>query len=49
MVNMWLAEGSTSQEISATFSVRAAIALCVGATLVLGFFPSLLLQFTNQL
>ena len=49
MVNMWLAEGSTSQEISATFSVRAAIALCVGATLVLGIFPSLLLQFTNQL
>jgi NADH-quinone oxidoreductase subunit N len=49
MVNMWLAEGSTSQEISATFSIKAAIALSVGATLALGFFPSLLLQFANQI
>ena len=49
MVSMWLSEGASSQEVSATFSVRAAIALCVGATLVLGIFPSLLLQFTNQL
>jgi NADH-quinone oxidoreductase subunit N len=46
MVNMWLAEGSTSQEISATFSVKAAIALCVGVTLGIGLFPSLLLQFS---
>ena len=49
MVSMWLSEGSSSQEVSATFSVKTAIALCVGATLVLGFFPSLLLQFTNQI
>jgi len=49
MVSMWLSEGSTSQEISATFSVKAAIALCVVATLVLGFSPSLLLQFTSQM
>jgi NADH-quinone oxidoreductase subunit N len=48
MVSMWLAEGSTSQEISATFSVKSAVSVCVGATLVLGIFPSLLLQFTNQ-
>jgi NADH-quinone oxidoreductase subunit N len=49
MVSMWLSDGSASQEVSATFSVKAAIALCVGATLVLGFFPSLLLQFTSQM
>jgi NADH-quinone oxidoreductase subunit N len=49
MVSMWLSEGSSSQEVSETFSVKVAIALCVGATLVLGIFPSLLLQFTNQL
>jgi hypothetical protein len=46
---MWLSDGSTSQEAPATLSVKAAIALCVVATLVFGFFPSLLLQFTNQL
>ena len=49
MVNMWLAEGSASHEVSATLSVRVAIAICAGATLALGFFPSLLLQFTNQI
>jgi NADH-quinone oxidoreductase subunit N len=49
MVSMWLSDGSTSQEAPATLSVKAAIALCVVATLVFGFFPSLLLQFTNQL
>jgi NADH-quinone oxidoreductase subunit N len=47
MVSMWLSDGSTSQEAPATLSVKAAIALCVGATVVFGFFPSLLLQFTN--
>jgi len=49
MVSMWLAESTTSRNVAATFSVKAAVAVCVGATLVLGFFPSLLLQFTNQL
>jgi len=49
MVSMWLSEGAASREVAATFSVKASIALCVGATLVLGFFPSLLLQFTNQI
>ena len=49
MVSMWLSDGSTSQEAPATLSVKAAIALCVVATLVFGFFPSLLLQITNQL
>jgi NADH-quinone oxidoreductase subunit N len=49
MVSMWLSEGSASQEVPVTLSVRVAIALCVGATLVLGFFPSMLLQFTNQM
>jgi hypothetical protein len=46
---MWLVESTTSRDIAATISVKAAVAVCVGATLVLGFFPSLLLQFTNQL
>jgi NADH-quinone oxidoreductase subunit N len=49
MVSMWLVESTTSRDIAATISVKAAVAVCVGATLVLGFFPSLLLQFTNQL
>jgi NADH-quinone oxidoreductase subunit N len=49
MISMWLSDGSASRDIAATFSVKASIALCVGATVVLGFFPSLLLQFTNQL
>jgi NADH-quinone oxidoreductase subunit N len=49
MVSMWLSEGAASRDIATTISVKASIALCVGATLVLGFFPSLLLQFTNQL
>ena len=49
MVSMWLAESTTSRDVAATFSVKAAVAVCVGVTLVLGFFPSLLLQFTNQL
>jgi NADH-quinone oxidoreductase subunit N len=49
MVSMWLSDGSASQEISATLGVKAAIVVCVGATLALGFFPGLLLQFTNQL
>jgi NADH-quinone oxidoreductase subunit N len=49
MVSMWLSDGSSSQEVAATLSVKAAVAVCVGATLVFGFFPSLLLQFTNQI
>jgi NADH-quinone oxidoreductase subunit N len=49
MVSMWLSEGATSRDIATTISVKASIALCVGATLVLGILPSLLLQFTNQL
>ena len=49
MVGMWLLEGAASHDVEATFSVKVAIAVCVGATLVLGFFPSLLLQFTNQI
>jgi len=47
MVSMWLSEGSTSQEISASFGLKAAIALSVAVTLVIGFFPILLLQFTT--
>jgi len=49
MVSMWLSEGSSSSEVSTTMSTRLAIGLCVGATLVFGVLPSLLLQFTNQL
>jgi NADH:ubiquinone oxidoreductase subunit 2 (subunit N) len=49
MVSMWLSEGTTSREVSVAFSTRLAIGLCVGATVVLGFFPSLLLQFVNQI
>ena len=49
MVSMWLAESTTSRDVAATISVKAAVAVCVGATLVLGFFPSLLLQFTKQI
>jgi hypothetical protein len=49
MVSMWLSEGTTSRDVSIAFSTRLAIGVCVGATVVLGFFPSLLLQFTNQL
>jgi NADH:ubiquinone oxidoreductase subunit 2 (subunit N) len=49
MVSMWLSEGTTSREVSVAFSTRLAIGICVAATLVLGFFPSLLLQFANQL
>ena len=48
MVSMWLSEGAESRDMATTISVKAAVAVCVGATLVLGFFPSLLLQFTNQ-
>jgi len=47
MVNMWLSDGSASREVTAGMSVRVALVLCVGATLALGFFPSLLLQFTS--
>jgi NADH-quinone oxidoreductase subunit N len=49
MVSMWLSEGKTSRDVSTAFSTRLAIGVCVGTTIVLGFFPSLLLQFTNQL
>jgi NADH-quinone oxidoreductase subunit N len=47
MVSMWLSEGKTSRDVSTAFSTRLAIGLCVGTTVVLGFFPSLLLQFTK--
>jgi NADH:ubiquinone oxidoreductase subunit 2 (subunit N) len=47
MVSMWLSEGSSSSEVSTTFSTRLAIGLCVGATVVFGVFPSLVLQFTQ--
>jgi NADH-quinone oxidoreductase subunit N len=49
MVSMWLSEGKTSRDVSTAFSTRLAIGVCVGTTIVLGFFPSLLLQYTNQL
>jgi len=49
MVGMWLSDGAESRDVATTFGVKAAVAVCVGATLVLGFFPSLLLQFTNQI
>jgi NADH:ubiquinone oxidoreductase subunit 2 (subunit N) len=49
MVSMWLSEGTTSREVSVAFSTRLAIGICVAATLVLGFFPSLILQFVNQI
>jgi NADH-quinone oxidoreductase subunit N len=49
MVSMWLSEGTTSHDVSVSISTCLAVGLCVGATLVLGFFPSMLLQFTNQL
>jgi NADH-quinone oxidoreductase subunit N len=48
MVSVWLSEGTTSNDVSASISTRFAIGLCVGATVLLGFFPSLLLQFTKQ-
>jgi NADH-quinone oxidoreductase subunit N len=47
MVSMWLSEGSSSSEVSTTVSTRLAIGLCVGATVVFGVFPSLVLQFTQ--
>jgi NADH-quinone oxidoreductase subunit N len=49
MVSMWLSDGTISRDVSVALSTRLAIGLCVGATVVLGVFPSLLLQFTNQL
>jgi NADH-quinone oxidoreductase subunit N len=49
MVSMWLSDGTTSRDVSVALSTRLAIGICVAATLVLGFFPSLLLQFTNQI
>ena len=49
MVSMWLSDRSSSTEISASFSLKLAIALSVAITLVIGFFPSLLLQFINQI
>jgi NADH-quinone oxidoreductase subunit N len=49
MVSMWLSEGTTSRDVSIAFSTRLAIGVCVGTTVVLGFFPSLLLQFVNQI
>jgi hypothetical protein len=49
MVSMWLSEGTTSRDVSIAFSTRLAIGVCVGTTVVLDFFPSLLLQFVNQI
>jgi hypothetical protein len=49
MVSMWLSEGTTSRDVSIAFSTRLAIGVCVGTTVVLGFFPSLLLRFVNQI
>jgi len=43
MVSMWLSDSSSAAEISASFSLKAAIALSVAITLVIGFFPSLLI------
>jgi NADH-quinone oxidoreductase subunit N len=48
MVSMWLSEGTASREVSVAFSTRLAIGICVAATMILGIFPSLLLQFINQ-
>ena len=45
MVSMWLSDRSSATEISASLSLKVAIALSVAVTLVIGFFPSLLLQF----
>jgi hypothetical protein len=42
---MWLSDRTSATEISASFSLKLAIALSVAITLVIGFFPSLLLQF----
>jgi len=47
MVSMWLSDRMSATEISASLSLKAAIALSVAITLVIGFFPSLLLQFTQ--
>jgi NADH-quinone oxidoreductase subunit N len=47
MVSMWLSEGTTSHDVSVSISTRLVVGFCVGATLVLGSFPSLLLQFTK--
>jgi NADH-quinone oxidoreductase subunit N len=47
MVSMWLSDRTHSSEISASLSLKVAIALSVGVTLVIGFFPSLLLQFID--
>jgi hypothetical protein len=47
MVSMWLSDRTHSSEISASLSLKVAIALSVGVTLIIGFFPSLLLQFID--
>jgi NADH-quinone oxidoreductase subunit N len=47
MVSMWLSESTSSRDVSVAFSTRLAISLCVGTTVVLGFFPSLVLQFAQ--
>jgi NADH-quinone oxidoreductase subunit N len=47
MVSMWLSDRSSATEISASFSLKVAIGLSVAFTLVIGFFPSLLLQFID--
>jgi NADH-quinone oxidoreductase subunit N len=48
MVSMWLSEDTGSRDVSIAFSTRLAIGVCVGTTVVLGFFPSLLLQFLSE-
>jgi len=47
MVSMWLSDRTHSSEISASLSLKVAIALSVGVTFIVGFFPSLVLRFTE--
>jgi NADH:ubiquinone oxidoreductase subunit 2 (subunit N) len=49
MVSMWLSEGTTSHDVSASISTRSAIGICVGVALGLGMFPGLLLQFIDSI
>ncbi|NBW90848.1 MAG: NADH-quinone oxidoreductase subunit N [Actinobacteria bacterium] len=49
MVSMWLSESESTREISISLISRLTMLLCVAGTLAIGMFPSLLLQFTNQL
>ena len=47
MVSMWLSESESTRDYPALFGTQMAVALSVGATVVIGVFPSLLLRFTQ--